>query len=134
MEQNVRKSKKSLQEAKEQLKLLGASSVKQSSKRKTTNTTVKNTKKRNVHKRKRRTRKNKSFLQNIDFPRLLRLLFFSIVIGFIVYQYYLLTENKLDSTYKNFWRNHQDKIVSFLLFVGYTLAVFYCGYKIGKKK
>jgi len=91
----------------------------------------------NKPKRKTKQQKKKSaseFLYSLDLPRLLRLLFFLLIVGIIVYQYYLLTEDKLASTYLNFWNKNKNIVVPSLLFIGYTLIVFLFGYRTGKRR
>jgi hypothetical protein len=117
-------------EAEEQLKALGSSSIKQQRNKKRRRARINQTKNMSTRKKKTKTR----FLESIDFPRLLRLIFFALIIGFFVYQYYLLSEGKLDHILGKLWIKEKDLVVPSLLFLGYTLFIYYLGYIKGKKK
>lgn len=93
--------------------------------------------KRKPRKGKGRRKKKKSsstLLYNLDFPRILRLLFFTLIVGMIVYHYYLLTEGRMFDTYINLWNNNKKVLLPGIIFVGYTLVVLNIGIRIGKKR
>ncbi|MGG0461788.1 hypothetical protein [Priestia aryabhattai] len=75
-----------------------------------------------------------SVLSNIDFIRLFRVLFLALVVGFMVYQYILLTKGIFIKTYVNLWHHHKMILLAGAVFIIYTSFIFYLGYRTAKKR
>ncbi|MFP7486523.1 hypothetical protein SFC65_20375 [Priestia filamentosa] len=71
-------------------------------------------------------------VSSVDFPKILRLLFFSLIVGIIIYQYYLISEEKFQVSQLV----SKDKKFVFIAFfvLGYTALVYRLGYNKGKSK
>ncbi|MCK2000572.1 hypothetical protein MZM54_04075 [[Brevibacterium] frigoritolerans] len=91
------------------------------------------TNKRKVSTKNRKNKDNLSIMESVDFIRVVRLAFLSLVMGFIILQYYLVTENKFIETYIGIW-NRKNILFPVFLFVSYTLGVFFIGFKAGKRR
>ena len=110
------------------LKAIGVNVVKEEAAKKKTNS------KKKVKRGRKKKKTLSNFVHSTEFPRVLRLLFLSLIMGFILYQYYLLTEGELSSSYISFWSNLKNIIgqgVGLILYTGVVLAI---GYKIGRRK
>ncbi len=70
----------------------------------------------------------------IDLLNLLRISFLLFLVGVIVFNYYLITENQLGSFYLKFWNSNKEVLTPILLFIGYTLTIFLFGYWLGKRR
>ncbi|MEB4869930.1 hypothetical protein P8831_14495 [Priestia megaterium] len=75
-----------------------------------------------------------SILSNIDFIRLFRVLFLALAVGFIVYQYILLTKGIFIKTYVDLWHHHKMILLAGAAFIIYTSFIFYLGYRTAKKR
>lgn len=91
------------------------------------------TNKRKASSKNKKNKNNLSIMESVDFIRVVRLAFLSLVMGFIILQYYLATENKFIETYIGIW-NRKNILFPVFLFVGYTLGVFFIGFKAGKRR
>lgn len=79
----------------------------------------------------RRRRRKKKI--TIEWLNLLRVSFLLLLVGIIVFHYYLITENRLGSYYLEIWKRHKDILTPMILFISYTLAIFLVGYKMGRR-
>lgn len=89
-------------------------------------TAVENAPKRTVVKKK----KNIS----IDWSSLFRLIIMLILVGIIVFHYYLITENAFISYYMSIWMNNKEILAPILIIMSYTLTIFLLGFWLGRRK
>jgi hypothetical protein len=87
----------------------------------------------NKNSRKKKTvRKKKKLL--LEWGRLFRFALVLLLVGIVVFHYYLMTEKALVSYYQTIWVNHKQILSPILILVGYSLIVFLLGYRLGKRK
>ena len=70
----------------------------------------------------------------IGWSQLFRLSIMLILVGVIVFHYYLITEQALLSYYQSIWNNHKQTLSPILVIVGYSTFVFLIGFWVGKKR
>ena len=71
---------------------------------------------------------------NIEWGRLFRLAILLLLVGIIVFHYYLFTEKSLVNYYQAIWMNYKQILSPILMIIGYSLIVFLLGYRFGKRK
>lgn len=77
-------------------------------------------------------RKITIFLDNLNFFRLLKVLFLISLSLLIVYSYYLHTKGNFISTLALLWTLHKKVIMIIFGFVSYSLGIFYLGFRKGR--
>lgn len=78
-------------------------------------------------------RKITLFLDNLNFFRLLKVIFLIFLSLLIVYLYYLHTKGNFISEVALLWNLHKKVIMIIFGFVSYSLGVFYLGFRKGRK-
>lgn len=73
-------------------------------------------------------------LYSSKFPRVLRLLFFSLIISFFIYQYYQASDGEMSGNYMYFWGNQLEAMIPAVLFIVFIGFALYIGYQVGKKE
>jgi len=73
------------------------------------------------------------FLENLNFLRLLKVIFLIALSLLIVYLYYLHTKGAFISNMALLWKLHKKIIMIIFGFVTYSLGVFYLGFRKGRK-
>lgn len=71
---------------------------------------------------------------NIEWGRLFRFACLLLLVGIIVFHYYLFTEKALVNYYQTIWMNYKQILSPILMITGYSLIVFLLGYRFGKRK
>ena len=71
---------------------------------------------------------------SIEWGRLFRFACLLLLVGIIVFHYYLFTEKALVNYYQTIWMNYKQILSPILIIVGYSLIVFLLGYRFGKRK
>lgn len=82
--------------------------------------------------RKKTIRKRKKL--SIEWGRLFRFACMLLLVGIIVFHYYLITEKALVNYYQAIWMNHKQVLAPVLMIIGYSLIIFLLGYRFGKRK
>jgi hypothetical protein len=70
----------------------------------------------------------------MEWGRLFRFACLLLLVGIIVFHYYLITEKALVIYYQTIWMNYKQILAPILIIVGYSLIVFLLGYRFGKRK
>lgn len=83
-------------------------------------------------KQKKTIRKKKK--HTIEWSQLFRVAILLLLVGIIVFHYYLITEKALVSYYQAIWINYKHILSPILIVIGYSLIVFLLGYRFGKRK
>lgn len=71
---------------------------------------------------------------SIEWGRLFRFACLLLLVGIIVFHYYLITEKALVNYYQTIWMNYKQILSPILMIIGYSLIVFLLGYRFGKRK
>ena len=72
--------------------------------------------------------------QTIEWSQLFRFAILLLLVGIIVFHYYLITEKALVNYYQTIWINYKQILSPVLIVIGYSLVVFLLGYRFGKRK
>lgn len=80
-----------------------------------------------------RKKKITSFLDNLNFFRLLKVILLISLALLFVYLYYLHTKGTLTSNMATLWKLHKKVILVILGFLTYSLCIFYLGVWKGRK-
>jgi hypothetical protein len=72
--------------------------------------------------------------QTMEWGRLFRFAILLLLVGFIVFNYYLITEKALVNYYQTIWMNYKQILSPILIMIGYSLVIFHLGYRLGKRK
>ena len=72
--------------------------------------------------------------QTIEWGQLFRFAILLLLVGIIVFHYYLITEKALVNYYQTIWINYKQILSPVLIVIGYSLVVFLLGYRFGKRK
>ncbi|MFZ0445076.1 MAG: hypothetical protein WAM95_10710 [Bacillus sp. (in: firmicutes)] len=79
-------------------------------------------------------RKKKKAKASIEWGRLFRVACLLLLVGIIVFHYYLFTEKALVNYYQTIWMNYKPILSPILMIIGYSLIIFLLGYRFGKRK
>ena len=81
----------------------------------------------------RQKRRKKTIFAEIEFLRILRLIFFLSLSFLLVYVYYLYSIGILQKTLSEVWNAHKKTIISLSLFFAYSVMVFRVGVWKGRR-
>jgi hypothetical protein len=87
----------------------------------------------NKNARQKKTIRKKKKL-TMEWGRLFRFACLLLLVGIIVFHYYLITEKALVNYYQSIWMNYKQILSPILMIIGYSLIVFLLGYRFGKRK
>ena len=71
---------------------------------------------------------------SIEWGQLFRFAILLLLVGIIVFHYYLFTEKALVNYYQTIWMNYKQILSPILMIIGYSLIIFLLGYRFGKRK
>ena len=71
---------------------------------------------------------------SIEWGQLFRFAILLLLVGIIVFHYYLFTEKALVNYYQTIWMNYKQILSPVLMILGYSLIIFLLGYRFGKRK
>ena len=71
---------------------------------------------------------------SIEWGQLFRFAILLLLVGIIVFHYYLFTEKALVNYYQTIWMNYKQILSPILMILGYSLIIFLLGYRFGKRK
>ena len=71
---------------------------------------------------------------SIEWGQLFRFAILLLLVGIIVFHYYLFTEKALVNYYQTIWMNYKHILSPILMILGYSLIIFLLGYRFGKRK
>jgi len=83
--------------------------------------------------KKKKKKKITPFLENLNFLRLLKVIFLIALSLLVAYLYYLHTKGTFISNMALLWKLHKKIILIIIGFATYSLGVFYLGFRKGRK-